>query len=300
MKKLLLTMVLVMTMICLGGVAGAESLYFCNECLEYKVSIFTNCGDHHSAECTGCGTVTIMDHYIDCTDLTKCAECGATTQLENGYVAHEPDIFKYLDETYHQMRCACGKNVEKVRHYGIWIITKYNEKYHQVTCLCSDDVNKLEAHTAYCRKDATVCSECGDTGVTTEVKHNLGDPVWKDEYTHVQKCEDCDYVSAPEEHWVYCWHEKCLGCWSENVANTPQHTFVDGVCSCGAKENEEATKVPGDADGNSSVTLADVRAILSGKVSSEANADVTGDGKADQQDVLRIMQYIAGWNVTLQ
>ena len=63
---------------------------------------------------------------------------------------------------------------------------------------------------------------------------------------------------------------------------------------------EGGTRLPGDADGNSSVTLADVRAILSGNVSSEANADVTGDGNVNEKDVLRIMQYISGWDVLLE
>ena len=62
----------------------------------------------------------------------------------------------------------------------------------------------------------------------------------------------------------------------------------------------DVIRLPGDADGNSRVTLNDAIAILEGTVSNDANADVNGDSKTDINDALRILQYLAGWNVTLQ
>lgn len=64
-------------------------------------------------------------------------------------------------------------------------------------------------------------------------------------------------------------------------------------------------KLPGDADGDKTVSLSDaldlLRAIAGEDVSiNNANADVNSDGSADIKDVLLILQYIAGWNVTLK
>lgn len=63
--------------------------------------------------------------------------------------------------------------------------------------------------------------------------------------------------------------------------------------------------VPGDADGDAGVSLADAVAILdycSGGSAAikAANADVNADGAVDLHDALLILQYIAGWNVTLK
>lgn len=63
--------------------------------------------------------------------------------------------------------------------------------------------------------------------------------------------------------------------------------------------------VPGDADGDAGVSLADAIAVLdycSGGSAAikAANADVNADGTVDLHDALLILQYIAGWNVTLK
>ena len=104
------------------------------------------------------------------------------------------------------------------------------------------------------------------------------------------------------------------GTYAEEWANANGHTFTcsdckqtytephslddDGSCSCGYVK--AAAGLPGDADNNSRVTLNDAIAILEGTVSNDANADVNGDGKTDLNDALRILQYLAGWNVSLQ
>ncbi len=65
-----------------------------------------------------------------------------------------------------------------------------------------------------------------------------------------------------------------------------------------------SASVPGDADGDSGVSLADAIAILDycagGASINETNADVNADGAVDLRDVLLILQYLAGWNVTLK
>jgi len=64
-------------------------------------------------------------------------------------------------------------------------------------------------------------------------------------------------------------------------------------------------RLPGDADDDGTVTLADALCILSYAAGDEvqinlSNADVAGENGVNLEDALRIMQYIAGWNVTLQ
>lgn len=64
-------------------------------------------------------------------------------------------------------------------------------------------------------------------------------------------------------------------------------------------------RIPGDADDSGEVRIQDVVTILAscsgaGTEINRANAEVTGDGTVDLYDVLLIMQYVAGWNVTLQ
>lgn len=66
-----------------------------------------------------------------------------------------------------------------------------------------------------------------------------------------------------------------------------------------------SSRLPGDANVDSVVDVSDALCILrlgaeQNVVINTSNADVTGDGKVDSQDVLRIMQYAAGWDVELK
>lgn len=66
-----------------------------------------------------------------------------------------------------------------------------------------------------------------------------------------------------------------------------------------------SSSVPGDADGNASVGIADAIAILDYCAGGSAgvnnsNADVNADGRVDLHDALLVLQYVAGWNVTLK
>lgn len=179
-------------------------------------------------------------------------------------------------------------------------------------------------HNVEC-EDLGKCIDCGSTTNlgSAEITHIrahqdktnwIGMPIEDyiytfDEYRHTLKCF-CGEVTFEDDYHTppSCYsagakaRTTCQYCDVENakiLEERMKHWFIrdDGSCSCGYNPNK---RLPGDADNNSSVTLADARAILDGSVSNESNADVTGDGKVDQQDVLRIMQYISGWDVTLQ
>lgn len=63
-------------------------------------------------------------------------------------------------------------------------------------------------------------------------------------------------------------------------------------------------RIPGDADGNGAVSMADAQRIIDHCADASVllhtgNADVNGDGKVDLEDALLLMQFCAGWGVQL-
>ena len=63
--------------------------------------------------------------------------------------------------------------------------------------------------------------------------------------------------------------------------------------------------LPGDADNSGAVTLEDGILVLRHCAGDDvqinlSNANVNGDSKVEIHDALLIMQYVAGWNVTLK
>ena len=82
------------------------------------------------------------------------------------------------------------------------------------------------------------------------------------------------------------------------------------VCSrCGDEQKKavpalEPDRLPGDVNGDGAVDGRDVLRLMkyfAGQdvTINEANADVTGDGAVDGRDVLRLMKYFAGQDVAL-
>ena len=70
---------------------------------------------------------------------------------------------------------------------------------------------------------------------------------------------------------------------------------------CEVEVYEADARIPGDANDDGFVNLSDaVHIMRKGFPMNTANADVNGDGKVDEQDALLVMQYAAGWHVTLE
>lgn len=101
------------------------------------------------------------------------------------------------------------------------------------------------------------------------------------------------------------------------IFSAPQPGEYHIVCSYGEvrgetwvtvldREEQEGPsgRVPGDANGSGSVDLADAIKILEELATGEecyfANGDVNADGIMDLRDVLLILQYDAGWDVSLK
>ena len=295
---------------------SADRMYHCD-------SEWIDLGDGtHQKRCTGCGVVYETEsHLAYCSKPGTCYRCGIVN-LPEDEVAHTDGRFIDLGRE-HQFVCDdCGYKGEADSHVvgckdpthcvDCWLeIEEGNYSVNHSTetvdlgemcgwrCVdCGEDILKFAMHTLSCGSSTKTCLMCqADLSKFSPKKYHLSHANAK--YTsvsdthHKVDCKECGVV-ATTEHWKWCdGNDVCPDCQSKGVTFKIKHY---SWCGCDEKE----AKVPGDADGNSSVTLADVRAILAGNVSSEANADVTGDGKVDQQDVLRIMQYISGWDVTLQ
>lgn len=200
-------------------------------------------------------------------------------------------------------------------------------EYHHVECHNLNCAYEADLkHSVEC-EDMTKCIVCGNTTnlSNAEIRHIktctyyrgkygeiLADISYTfDEYKHRVECF-CGEKVWEDYHEANCYSSKpgtCYECDVENAIileeNLKHYVFLeddDGLVKCSYCDyvKTEAVRLPGDADNNSSVTIDDAIAILSGSVSSDSNADVNGDGNVDQQDVLRIMQYLAGWGVTLQ
>lgn len=66
-----------------------------------------------------------------------------------------------------------------------------------------------------------------------------------------------------------------------------------------------SVRIPGDADGDGAVTMADAQRVIdhcadASVTLNTSNADVNGDGTVDLADALRLMQFCAGWGVKLE
>lgn len=85
---------------------------------------------------------------------------------------------------------------------------------------------------------------------------------------------------------------------------TLKATLINGVSATCTITVTGKLRVAGDANEDGAVNLDDAMAVLdylagTGSIS-RRNADVTGDDWVDMQDVLRLLQYCAGWDAQLQ
>jgi hypothetical protein len=239
-------------------------------------------------ECKTCGYVKyeVGLHEVKCNAANSvCGFCGA-------------DLSGYQDEEY------------KVTHDYSWV--DIGREGCQYECAACGHVKEGPyKHWVWCDGDACWNCRVGENVYDTsdyEVYH----PDWKvwiaylSATQHGIGCEACG-VSAIEDHYAYCdgdGGKTCYGCGGTDLEIPTEYIYHDyngsGICKLCGKDKNAPAELPGDADGNSRVTLNDAIAILEGTVSNDANADVNGDGKTDINDALRILQYMAGWNVTLK
>ena len=270
---------------------------------------YKDLGDYHQLFCSSCNAVLadVEKHNVWCTDSTFCSRCGLRNlSVQSDVIQHSSKAGVWFDlgNGTHQKKCSdCDTVFEEVEEHwskctspgicagcGITLDSSYEGShhiaaknmgtYHIVYCIYCEETMSEEPHFSMCTGDAARCTLCWEyIDFVIEVIHPVS--------------AEPPYVEITSEYHAF----NCPLC--GDIAKASHDTAGNGG-SCSDCGYAPSTSLPGDADGNSSVTLADVRAILSGNVSSEANADVTGDGNVNEKDVLRIMQYISGWDVTLQ
>ena len=238
-------------------------------------------------------------HVGSCRTPNRCANCGEdNVTIDAEYLEHPWERYEDLGDM-HQMVCDyCGYKEEPWEHYGWCDAEEPNYCY-----ICEKYVDEIKnSHSDTCFVD-------------------IGD-------MHQKVCKYCGYKWEPTGHWATCEDpETCIACgkmvgperithraggtyadlgdkcqyWCPSCEQTAigEHDYVAGKCeNCGHVQS--APSVPGDVDGSSAVTLNDAFVILERSYSGNESADVTGDGQVDAYDALRILQYLAGWNVTLE
>lgn len=238
--------------------------------------------------CPDCGIeLSKFPHEAACNNPGVCQRCGIDWDVE---AQHAPlvDTLTY-DENYCWYLCAyCGEEVEKSAHFIIcstpgvcnrcgaaasdsasvihaydYETRKYDAEYCWNECTgCGEKTQKWE-HSVSCANPG-VCTECGATGCTNDVMHNVDEGnVTTDATHHWQACLDCDEKLGYEAHWVSCDGEPglCSACsaaydgqpthWiGANQAYVSDGTYHWYVCSaCGEEVNKEEHRVACDSNG---------------------------------------------------
>ena len=303
-----------------GKTWDAEEHYgYCNEpttcmgCHKENVSIPEGNVGHNVAyenDEVGCWSVCVYcdyegepnPHIGSCRTPNRCVNCGEEEVIiEPESLIHNNSHYENLGDM-HQMVCDyCGYKEEPWKHYGRCNAAEPNYCY-----VCEKYVDEIEIYH------------------TNTYYVDLGD-------MHQWVCDYCDYSEAGR-HYVACYKpETCLLCdatvsvheeeylhpslLNEHITDAKHsfdcdscqkhieyaHAYLNGTCIvCGYKKGTQSPSVPGDVDGSSAVTLNDAFVILERSYSGDESADVTGDGQVDAYDALRVLQYLAGWNVTLE
>lgn len=268
---------------------------------------------HENGVCVDCGHVMECDHYsAACNAPTVCGDCGATG-ITASRIYHPFDFIMVDDGVEHHQECSgCGEVFWTQEHYIACIA-----EFPAICWVCHFEIGE-EA------KPSRLCSE---------VYEDHGD-------THYIKCELCGKVTEGEHEVACTNPSYCAKCKAENVSvsediirhgtpwvgqdkatyNDETHTYTCPDCDKTVTRPHEYDKngndcmycdywrqsiYPGDADNSNGVSLADAIAVLQycadDSVSiNTTNADVTGDGMVNEQDLLRLLQYNAGWDVTLE
>lgn len=236
--------------------------------------------------------------WEDCTldENQVCTVCGAS------YAAQEPDTDDYdalMRELYEMMMAETGRAPIDVQYGQDNMIVQFTEDYLNLLMEygipVDDGMNGITAYTftfaedSYAFTGEEICPE------VIMDSNGKGPGAWleKHELIYIRDVTYSDNIQPGQATAMVRF--RLVG--DGNLLFT-LHFTIEGA------EIEEP-KLPGDADGDSSVTLSDaldlLRAVAGEDVSINAdNADVNGDGQADLYDVLLILQYIAGWNVSLQ
>lgn len=302
------------------ALCGLTGLQVAEEDIDHDFNslTFVSTGDRHQMVCMKCGwRNSPAPHTINCDDSTSCTTCGQTglnLPLDELIVWHVTprNLVENLG-TEHRYRCVCGENVttephevectapticricgaddvvmppEMMKHGGHSENLGYQ---HQYFCDYCDYSEPPEDHTVYCH----IPDQCNDCFAVL-----LDYPA--ERMTHAKNF--LSYEDAGDQHRI-----ACSGCGKSELENHDYtHNIMWGECICG----HQLDNLPGDVNSSGEVDTADVLRYLlwiedgedvNGKYPINwNNADVNSDSRRDEADVLRILQYLSGWDVTLE
>ncbi len=203
----------------------------------------------HWYECPGCQTKILpQPHINDCTDLTKCAECGVPytgTEIRHNYTdedqrydesnhwyvcrachqdtAHYPHRASCIDPT----KCAaCGAAYTgaNVSHRFDFTKCEKDETTHWNVCMDCGIIENRGEHFAACQ-NPTVCQACGAAYAGDSILHsNIDHQMKSNETHHWYACKDCDGKVEVQEHTASCTDRtKCRTCGAAYAGGTISH-----------------------------------------------------------------------------
>ncbi len=221
------------------------------------------------------GTTLVVDDDVERIDYDYDAGNGWTVQFTLVTINEQSHVAYCYDPD----RCAnCGRdNISawKLRHD--FVCTNQGQMHANVCNDCGHE--EVERHSSPCY-DPLFCFVC-DSAVEN--------PEWVD----IQHSPSDEYEDLGDMHSY-----RCDGC-NQNILE--EHSSIN--CICG--HVFVFTEIPGDVDNSEGVTVDDALAIIGlfteiNMSANYQNADVNNDQQIDIKDVLLILQYVSGWDVTLE
>ncbi|MBQ7365311.1 MAG: hypothetical protein IJW46_06910 [Clostridia bacterium] len=278
-----------------------------------------------------------------------CEDCDAEKTVTIDAEGHDWGDWVKLNDAQHKRSCSCGEVESEAHDFGEW--KPHSETYHRRSCFCGavqdrehlwDDGETVKPPTSteYGEMRYT-CEECGKTKTEQMDKidpdHVCSFAVSKvvtptcteDGYT-LYRCEGCgstkreNIVSATGHSYTdrvvaptcfaggYTEHscQNCTDVYTSDPTAKLTHNYVDGICTyCKSSDSSQVDpppsgKVAGDINGDGTVDPQDATLLMQyhagWQVTVNAEAlDVNGDMRYNNKDVTRLLQYLAGWDVEI-
>lgn len=202
------------------SVCGATRNVTAINALGHNVTSYTNSNDgFHTGTCTRCNQPVKEAHKYNSSNV--CTVCGA---VKNTTCNHNYQIKTDLTtQTSHYKVCTLCNDIITENHTfnnGVCSVCNYNcvhtyedkkdNSYHWKECSNCGVITNKESHEY---KDGEC--ECGKEDPNPTCQHELTE--WAKNTTY---------------HW-----KKCQSCGREIDGTREKHTYVNGVCICGAKKN---------------------------------------------------------------
>lgn len=275
---------------------------------------------HHWLYCPTCKLEHYAScHYTACTDTIFCTVCNASG-IYFDFLEHGEDIPKH-SALQHWYQCSdCGALSSRELHTsedgsdvcsgcglseGIYItsddhhyVYSFNNEGHWLVCTDCHEVVTEGPHVAFCNYPLR-CTICRAAGALVnipeeELNHTYRFTITADSHSGV--CRDCGKSTGPEAHYRDCTSPAavCQGCGTKSAADMTvqhgniSHSLQDALyCSrlCWACF-DTLSPVRHHLDSTGTCSLCHMMI-----------GDVDWSNTFDDQDILLLLQSLAGWDV---